>query len=115
MYVLTLLTQSTTYTIISDLQRPYHQEVISTISQEASLTRIDYQSLEQQGKVFSDIHRHQLSAQTQLIQSLANESHQQAMGLGSCMQSLQQETSSIAKHIKALNISLDHLVSVPPL
>jgi hypothetical protein len=98
------------------MQRSYNKEVISTISQEASLARIHYQSLEQQGKTFSDIHHHQLSVQTQAIQSLVEESHQQAVGLDSRLQSLQQDMSSIAKDRESLNILMSLLnrhVSVP--
>jgi hypothetical protein len=116
MCVLTSVTQFTTYIIISDLQRSYHKEVIHTISQEASLARIHYQSLEQQGKIFSDIHHHQLSVQTQAIQSLADGSHQQAVGLDSRLQSLQQDMSSIAKDRESLNTLVSLLnrhVSVP--
>jgi hypothetical protein len=108
--------QQTTYVITSDLQRSYHKEVITTISQEASLARIDYQSLKEQGKIFSDDHRHQISIQTRAIQSLAEDSHQQAIGLDSRLESLQQDVSSIAKDRESLNTLvslLDRHVSVP--
>jgi hypothetical protein len=116
MCVLISLTQFTAYIITSDLQRSYHKEVITTISQEASLIRIDYQSLEQQGRISSDNHRHQLSMQTRAIQSLAEDSHQQAIGLDSRLESLQQDVSSIAKDRESLNTLvslLDRHVSVP--
>jgi hypothetical protein len=116
MYILISSIQWTTYVITSDLQRSYHKEVITTISQEASLARIDYQSLEQQGKIFSDNHRHQLSIQTHAIQSLAEESHQQAIGLDSRLKSLQQDMSSIAQDRESLNTLVSLLnrhVSVP--
>jgi hypothetical protein len=116
MYILEFSIQRTTYVIASDLQSSYHKEVITIISQEASLARIDYQSLEQQGKIFSDKHRHQLSIQTRAIQSLAEGSHQQAIGLDSRLQSLQQDMSSIAKDRESLNTLVSLLnrhVSMP--
>jgi hypothetical protein len=116
MYILTSSIQWTTYVITSDLQRSYHKEVIATISQEASLARIEYQSLEQQGKIFSDNHRHQFSIQTHAIQSLAENSHQQAISIDSRLQSLQQDMSSIAKDRGSLNTLVSLLnrhVSMP--